>query len=64
MTIRDMYRELFGGKCPYTGKPCDSWVCAECKVEKEEVEWMKKLDESEDDHGNTTETTKMSEVRT
>ena len=51
VTVRDMYRELFGGKCPYTGKPCDSWVCAECMVEKEEVEWMEKSEESDDEEG-------------
>ena len=48
-TLRDMYREMFGSKCPYTDKQCDSWVCANCEVEKEEVEWMKKMEGDDDE---------------
>lgn len=40
MTDIDEYgRELFKGKCPYTGKKCGSWECEDCEVEKAEIDF-------------------------
>lgn len=36
-------------KCPYTGKPCKDWDCTNCVVEKEEVEWMMKMEGGDDE---------------
>lgn len=41
--------ELFEGRCPYTDKPCYDWNCKECKVEKEEREWMERIARGEHD---------------
>ena len=40
-------RDLFGGYCPYTNEPCDSWDCENCEVEAEERDWMEELDREE-----------------
>ena len=40
-------KEYFKGKCPYTGKECESWECNGCPVEKNEKEWMKESEEEE-----------------
>lgn len=40
-------KEYFGGKCPYTGKKCESWECSRCQAEKNEKEWMEELDNLE-----------------
>ena len=32
--MKDEWGEkFFDGICPYTDKPCDDWMCKECKVE-------------------------------
>ena len=38
-------KKYFGGKCPYTGKKCESWECNGCPVEQEEREWIKESEE-------------------
>ena len=38
-------KEYFGGKCPYTGKKCESWECSRCQVEQNEKEWMEESEE-------------------
>lgn len=42
----------FGGLCPYTGLKCDTFDCANCAVEKQEIKWLENLttkgDELED----------------
>ena len=40
-------KEYFGGKCPYTGKKCESWECSRCQVEKNEKEWIEEMEEEE-----------------
>jgi hypothetical protein len=40
-------KEYFGGKCPYTGKECESLECSRCQVEKNEKEWMEEMEEEE-----------------
>lgn len=42
-------KELFKGKCPYTGKHCKSWKCEECETEKQEREGLEELDRDEED---------------
>lgn len=39
-------KEYFGGKCPYTGKECESWECSRCQVEKKEKEWMEEKEKT------------------
>ena len=44
----DMYIAL----CPSTSKPCYKDIpldCIDCEVEKEEVEWMKKMEGDDDE---------------
>ena len=38
-------KELFDGKCPYTGKNCESWNCATCEVEQAERRDMNEVSE-------------------
>lgn len=40
-------RELFHGKCPYTGNPCNDWNCLECEIERQEREWSLQFDDDE-----------------
>ena len=41
-------RTFFGGKCPYTDKPCVTDIdCLACSVEAEVQEWMDEMDEIE-----------------
>ena len=35
-------KEYFNGKCPYTGKECETFDCSKCEVEKEEQEFMER----------------------
>ena len=42
-----MESELECYPCPYTGRTCYVWDCADCKVEKEEREFMEMLEEEE-----------------
>lgn len=42
-------KELFHGKCPYTGEPCEFFNCHECEVEMREREYAKELDTDEED---------------
>lgn len=46
-------RSRFNSRCPYTNAPCDDWNCLDCEVEKAEEEWMKALDEEEEEVDNT-----------
>ena len=34
-------RECFGGRCPYTDKPCEDWKCSNCSVNAEEETWVR-----------------------
>ena len=35
--MNDYEREIFYGRCPYTGKPCDKDIdCVKCEVDEEE----------------------------
>lgn len=40
-------KERFDGKCPYTGKNCDSWNCPACEVEQEERRYMEEWSKAE-----------------
>ena len=33
----------FGGKCPYTDKPCEDWECDKCPVEEQERLWTEEM---------------------
>lgn len=46
--MSDYDRLLFGGKCPYTDKPCDDWNCENCEVEQQEREYMKEMEGKND----------------
>ena len=35
--------QRFGGRCPYTDKPCKDWECDKCPVEEEERKWSEQL---------------------
>lgn len=37
-------RQIFGGRCPYTGYRCETFACATCNVEAAEREWLKRED--------------------
>ena len=37
-------RQIFGGVCPYTAKPCETFACETCEVERAERQFL----ESED----------------
>lgn len=39
--------EYFGGKCPYTDKPCNEWECDTCEIDAQEKEAMEELDRAE-----------------
>lgn len=39
--------EYFGGKCPYTDKPCNEWECGTCEIDAQEKEAMEELDRAE-----------------
>lgn len=41
-------RRYFHGICPYTATACGCWNCEKCGVEKEEREWMDRLDREEE----------------
>lgn len=34
-------REYFKGICPYTNKPCESWLCYICSIEYMEEQFAK-----------------------
>lgn len=42
-------RQIFGGRCPYTGEMCDDWVCEICPTEKTEMVMMEQLDTEGED---------------
>lgn len=47
--MNDYERELFNGKCPYTGLICDKDIeCFVCPVEEEERKFMRAIWEVED----------------
>lgn len=37
-------RQIFGGRCPYTGNRCETFACATCNVEAAEREYLKRED--------------------
>lgn len=46
--MRDYERQLFSGKCPYTGEACDTDIdCLDCGCEKEERELMQEEGEEQ-----------------
>ena len=38
------YRYIFGGKCPYTDEPCETFECEDCEVNKQEKDWIKETE--------------------
>lgn len=46
--MNEYTRALFGGKCPYTDKPCNNNdPCETCEVEEEERKAWEELDKEE-----------------
>ena len=45
----DNAREIFGGRCPYTGEECGTWHCDTCVVEKFEREYLNKEETGTDE---------------
>lgn len=41
--MNEYWGNFFEWKCPYTDKPCKSFECDDCKVQKQEEKNMKEL---------------------
>lgn len=37
-------RQIFGGRCPYTGNRCETFACATCNVEAAERQYLERED--------------------